>query len=265
MLKQYFVNQGLKEVQIEDFIRKKYPNANYSRMELQRTPLGIKIVIYSSSPGRIIGRGGKTINEITEILKEKFNLENPQVDVKAVQKPDLDARIVAKQIASTLERGFNFKRIGNIMLKRVMAAGAIGAQIMISGRVSGGKAMRVKFIDGYLKHSGEPAKTMVDYGFEEIYQMGRSKPGKVGIKVKIMREFQLITGEKKYSLKDIMPGARAPEPVAEDEKPAKEAVKKEPAKSPAGKKPAKEAVKKPVKKEPAKIPAGKKPIRGEKA
>jgi small subunit ribosomal protein S3 len=211
MLKRYFVNQGLKEVQIEEFIREKFPEGSYSRTELQRTPLGIKVVIYSASPGRIIGRGGKTINEMTQSLKERFNLENPQLDVKSVPKPDLDARIVAKQIALALGRGFNFKRIGNTMLKRVMDAGAIGAEIIISGRISGGKGMTAKFIDGYLKHSGEQSKTLVDYGYEEIYQLGKSKPGKVGIKVKIMKEFQLITGERKSSLKEMKPGKPEPE------------------------------------------------------
>ena len=221
MLKRYFVNQAIKEVQIEEFIRKKFPEGDYSRMELQRTPLGIKVVIWSPRPGRIIGRGGKTINDMTAALKERFKLENPQLDVKSVAQPNLDARLVAKQIALALERGFNFKRIGNTMLKRVMDAGAIGCEVIISGRASGGKAMTAKFIDGYLKHSGEPAKTQVDYGFEEVYQIGKSKPGKVGIKVKIMKEFTLITGEIKYSLKDIKPTPVQPD-AAEPDEPASE-------------------------------------------
>lgn len=203
MLKRYFVNQGLKEAQIEEFIRRKFPEGDYSRMELQRTPLGIKVVIYSSSPGRIIGKGGRTINEMTNALKERFKLENPQIDVKPIKNPDLDARIVAKQIVLALERGFNFKRVGNTMMKRIMDSGAIGAQIIIAGRISGGKGMTAKFIDGYLKHSGEPSRTLVDRGYEETYRLGKTEPGKVGVKVRIMKEFQLITGEKTTSLKKI--------------------------------------------------------------
>lgn len=252
MLKSYFVNQGLKEVQIEEFIRKRFPDGDYSRMELQRTPLGIKVLIWSSSPGRIIGRGGRTINEMTEALRDRFQLENPQVDVKSVPNPSLDARIVARHIAMSLERGFNFKRVGNNMIKRVMGAGAIGVEIVISGRVSGGKAMKGKFIEGYLKHSGEQAKTMVDYGFEEVYQIGKSKPGKVGIKVKIMREFQLITGEKKRSLKEVkaalMPDAR--EKAAEEEKAKQEAAAAEENAEKKTKKPAKAETKKEPKEEP---------------
>ncbi len=111
MLKNFFIKQGIKESQIEDFIRSTFPLGDYSRTELQRTPLGIKIIIYTNKPGRIIGRGRKNINEMTEAIKNRFDLENPQLDVKSIRNPDLDARIVAKQIASALEKGYNYKKI----------------------------------------------------------------------------------------------------------------------------------------------------------
>mgnify|MGYP000312402305 CR=1 FL=1 len=191
LLKRYFIQQAIKEVEIEDFIRKQFPHGDYSRTELQRTPLGIKVIIYTHKPGRIIGRGGKNITEMTEAIKRKFGLENPQIDVKVVANPNLDAKIVAKQIASAIEKGYNYKKIGNVMLKRIMDAGAVGAEIIISGKLTGGKAMKAKFTDGYIKHCGQPAKELVDYGFEEA----DIKPGKIGIKVRIMKKFQEITGE----------------------------------------------------------------------
>ena len=104
MLKNFFVNQGIREVEIQKFIRTKFPMGDYSKMELQRTPLGIKIVIYTNKPGRIIGRGGKNINEMTDALKENFSLENPQIDIKSIRNPNLDAKIVAKQISSACWR-----------------------------------------------------------------------------------------------------------------------------------------------------------------
>ena len=117
MLKKYFVKQGIKEAEIEEFIRSNFPLGDYSRTELQRTPLGIKIVIFTNKPGRIIGRGGKNINAITDAIKKRFDLENPHLDVKLVENPNLDASIVSKQIASALERGYNYKKIGNLSLK----------------------------------------------------------------------------------------------------------------------------------------------------
>lgn len=193
MLKDYFIKQGIKEIQIEEFIRKNFPLGDYSRTELQRTPLGIKIVIYTNKPGRIIGRGGKNINDMTEAIKKHFNLENPQLDVKKIDNPNLDASIVAKQIASALEKGFNYKKIGNLTMKRIIESGAVGAQIVIAGKLGGGKGVTAKFVEGHLKHSGQPRKELVDEGYEEIV----TKPGKIGIKVMIMKEYRDITGMRK--------------------------------------------------------------------
>ncbi len=190
MLKQYFVKQGIKEVQIQEFIKKQFPTGDYSRILLERTPLGLKIIIYTNKPGRIIGRGGKNINEMTDALKEKFNLENPQVDVKSVENPNLDASIVAKQISSALERGYNYKKIGNLAIKRAMEAGAIGVQIIISGKLGGSKGLTGKFTEGHMKYCGQPVEELVDYGFQEA----DTRPGKIGVKVKIMKEFIDVTG-----------------------------------------------------------------------
>jgi len=191
MLKKYFVKQGIREVSIEDFIRTNFPSADYSGIELQRTPLGLKVLIYTHKPGRVIGRGGSKINKMSETLKTKFELDNPQLDVKSIANPNLDARIVAKQIKTALERGYNYKKIGNLSMKRVMDAGAIGVEIIISGKLGGSKGRIGKFTAGYLKHCGDTASKLVDYGFEEA----STRPGKIGVKVKIMSEFMDITGE----------------------------------------------------------------------
>ncbi|MCK4715116.1 MAG: 30S ribosomal protein S3, partial [Candidatus Aenigmarchaeota archaeon] len=196
MIKDFFIKQGIKEAQIDEFIRKKFPLGDYSKTELQRTPLGIKILIYTNKPGRIIGKGGKNINDMTEAIKERFGLDNPQLDVKLIKNPNLDPRIVAKQISSALEKGYNYKKIGNLTMKRIMDSGALGAQIIISGKLGGGKGVTGKFQEGYLKHCGEPARVLVDYGFEEA----QTRPGKIGIKVKIMKQFQDITGHIRDSV-----------------------------------------------------------------
>ena len=191
MLNKYFVKQGIRQVSIEDFIRDNFPSADYSNIELQRTPLGIKILIYTHKPGRVIGRSGSKINRMSEILKTKFELDNPQLDVKLVEKPDLDAKIVAKQLKTALEKGYNYKKIGNIALKRVMDAGAMGVEIVIAGKLGGSKGRTGKFSSGYLKHCGDPAQKLVDYGFE----VANTKPGKIGIQVRIMKGYMEITGE----------------------------------------------------------------------
>lgn len=190
MLNKYFVSQGVKLAGIENFIRAKFPSGDYSMIDLQTTPLGIKIVIYTNKPGKIIGRGGKNIDDITESLRKEFNLENPQIDVKEIRNPDLDSRIVAKQIKSAIEKGYSYKKIGNLTIKRIMDAGAMGAQIIIAGKVGGGKAMTTKFMEGHIKHSGDLSRKLVDEAFEDA----RTKPGTIGIRVRIMVEGRDITG-----------------------------------------------------------------------
>jgi small subunit ribosomal protein S3 len=214
MLKQYFIKQAIKEMEVEKFIRENFPMGDYSKIEIQRTPLGIKILIHTNKPGRIIGRSGRNINEMTDAIKQRFGLENPQLDVKAIRNPDLDAKIVAKQIASSLERGFNFKKIGNLAIKRIMDAGAVGAEIIISGKFGTGKGMTSKFIEGYLKHCGQPAKDLVDYGFEEA----NTRPGKIGIQVRIMKYFMGIDGELRSKRPDKTEEHRGEEIVQELEK-----------------------------------------------
>jgi small subunit ribosomal protein S3 len=234
MLKQYFIKHALKEMAIEQFIRENFPMGDYSKIEIQRTPLGIKIIIHTNKPGRIIGRSGRTINEMTDAIKQKFGLENPQLDVKTIRNPDLDARIVAKQIVTSLERGFNSKKIGNLALKRIMDAGAVGAEIIISGKFGTGKGMMSKFLAGYLKHCGQPAKDLVDYGFEEA----NTRPGKIGVKVKIMKHFVGIDGEIRSPRREKEMEQKGAEIVQEIEKveqppeAAEKEAKPEPAKGP---------------------------------
>lgn len=201
LMKKFFVDYAIKKMKIEDFIKKYFPEESYSKIELERTPLGVKIVIYTDKPGRIIGSGGRKINEMTDMLKKEFKLENPQVDVKSIEHPDLDAKIIAKKITSALERGYNYKKIGNIMMKKIMDAGAVGVEIVIAGKLGGSKGRTGKFIQGYMKHCGQPAKELVDYGFEEA----ETKPGKIGVKVKIMKSVPVIATDK-------------PEPEAKKEK-----------------------------------------------
>ncbi|MBI4163244.1 MAG: 30S ribosomal protein S3 [Candidatus Aenigmarchaeota archaeon] len=193
MLKQYFVKLGVKEVELEEFIKTKFPAGDYSKIALNRTPLGLKIIIFTNKPGRIIGRGGRNIEVITRSLKERFGMDNPQIDIKSIDKPDLDSRIVAKQIASALEMGYNYKKIGNIFLKRIMDAGAVGAQIVVSGKLGGAMSRMVKFTQGYIQRAGQPSIDAVDTGFHEA----RPKLGKIGITVRILKEFRDITGEVK--------------------------------------------------------------------
>lgn len=179
-----FVREGIRQADIEEFLANEFARAGYSHCDIQRTPLSMRIIVHASKPGLVIGRGGRNIDNITKTLKERFQLENPQLDVREVEVPELDAQIIAKQIASALERGLNFIRVANVSLQRVMEAGAVGVQIIISGKIGGDMSRTEKFAAGYLKHAGEPAEELVRKGFTTA----QVKLGTIGVRVKILTE-----------------------------------------------------------------------------
>jgi small subunit ribosomal protein S3 len=179
-----FVKEGIKEAEVEEFLAKKFEKAGYSHTEIQRTPLGTRIIVYAHKPGLVIGRSGKRIYEMTDEIKAKFGFENPMVDVKEVENPMLDAKIVSQRIARALESGINFKKVANFYLDKVTEAGATGIAIKVAGKLAGSERSRFqKFKKGFVAYSGEYAETLVDKG----YAQALIKPGMIGIQVKIMK------------------------------------------------------------------------------
>lgn len=180
-----FIKEGIKESEVEEFLRERFEKAGYSHSLIERTPLGTRIIIFAHKPGFVIGRSGRKIDEITEELKEKFGFENPLVDVKEVDNPFLDANIIANRMAKAIERGINFKKVSNYYLEKVIEAGAVGITIHMGGKLAGSERSRFqKFRRGFVAFSGEYAERLVDKG----YARAKIKPGVVGIKVFIMRE-----------------------------------------------------------------------------
>jgi small subunit ribosomal protein S3 len=179
-----FVKEGIKEAEVEEFLAKRFEKAGYSHTEIQRTPLGTRIVVYAHKPGLVIGRSGKRIYEITDEIKARFGFENPLVDVKEVENPMMDAKIVSQRIASALEGGINFKKVAHFYLDKVIEAGATGISIKIGGKLAGSERSRFqKFKKGFVAYSGDYADTLVDKG----YATASIKPGSIGIQVKIMK------------------------------------------------------------------------------
>lgn len=179
-----FVKEGIRSRDVEEFLSREFGKAGYSHSLIQRTPLSIRITVFAHKPGLIIGRGGKKIEAITQTLREVFGFENPQLDVQEIENPDLDPHIVARRMASAIERGINYKRVSHLALQRIMGAGAKGVAIRISGKLSGEMSRTEKFTDGYLKYSGEPAESMV----KKAYTVANVKLGTIGIQVRIMKK-----------------------------------------------------------------------------
>ena len=126
MIERQIVAQKMKENLIREIVFKYLGKLSCSHIELQRTPLGEKIIVYTSRPGLIVGRKGANIKEITNILKEQLKMENPQLEVSEIQNPELDAVTIAKKIVGTFERfgPKRFKAIAYKALDGVIKSGA---------------------------------------------------------------------------------------------------------------------------------------------
>ena len=179
---QAFIEDGLQRTQIDEFFEEELGRAGYGGMDVAKTPMGTQIVLKAEKPGMVIGKGGKNIRKITTELEDRFDMDDPQIDVQEVDEPDLNARVVADKLANALERGWYFRRAGHTTIDRIMDAGALGAEIVLSGKVTGARSRVEKFNRGYIKHNGEPAADVVDDGQGvAVMQLGT-----IGVTVKII-------------------------------------------------------------------------------
>ena len=184
MIEREFVAQKTKEFYIKKYVEGMLRHVGISQIRLKKIPLGEKIIIDTSRPSLVVGSKGANIKALTKTLKKKFKLENPQVEINEVKNIFLDASIVAEQIASSLERfgSARFKGVGHKTMDNVMKAGALGVEIIISGKIPGSRAKSWRFYQGYLKKCG-------DVAFSGVSQANKSallKSGIIGIKVAIM-------------------------------------------------------------------------------
>ena len=240
MIERKFVAEKMRAFLVNEYLSKKMGPGKYSSFEIKRTPLGERIVIYTARPGLIVGKGGENIKALTKVFKTKFKMENPQIEVSEITNPALDAQTMAEQIVTTLERfgPKRFKSTGYRTLQRIIDAGALGAEITISGRgLPGSRAKTWRFYAGYLKKSGDVSMSMVKYGL----CIANLKSGSIGIKVRILPSDIILPD--KIDFIDQPDMAIKVEEVKEEEV-AEEEVKEKPKK-----KKAKKKVKKKAKKE----------------
>lgn len=244
MIERQFISQKIKELEVQEYFEANLQRVGHSHTKIQRTPLGDKVIIYAAKPGLIIGRQGTNIKMLTKTLKNKFKLENPQIEISEVENPNLDAQIVAENIASALERygSQRFKGVGHKVMMDVMNAKALGIEILISGKIPAARAKTWRFYMGYLKKCGDIAVSGVNHS----YAAARLKTGIVGIQVKIMppttklpyhiemkKEVEKVVAEevnKDETLEAIKKDAEETLKVNEEPKPKKERKKKAPKK-----------------------------------
>jgi small subunit ribosomal protein S3 len=171
------------EFAIKEYIKDKLGKGKISKVRIEYTPIGENIIISTHKMGLVIGRGGEKINELTRVLKNRFKLENPHIEIEEIKKPELDAQINADEITLALERfgPLRFKVIAYRTLQRIMDAGALGAEIRLGGKLPSARAKSWRFAQGYLKKTGESSNVV-----DTAQSKAQTKPGTVGVKVSIL-------------------------------------------------------------------------------
>ena len=197
MIEKKFISEKVRYKMVQEFIESKLGDAGYSHTEIKKTPMGERIIIFTPSPGLVIGKKGENIRDLTDTLKEKFKLDNPQIEVSEVENVYLDPKSVAKEIVSVFKRfgPSRFKAIGYKFLERIIKAGALGTEIVIAGRgVPSSRAKSWRFSAGYLKKSGDISENYVKRGIVSA----NLRTGTVGVKVSILTKDVILPDKVRF-------------------------------------------------------------------
>jgi len=172
----------VEDKKIRNLINGRYRGAAISEVSIERPKEDrVSIVIRSARPGIVIGRGGSEIEKLQDAL-EQLTSRKVKVSIKEVDRPDLEAPLVAQDVAMQLESRIAAARAIKEVMRRVMGAGAEGVKIRVSGRIGGAEIARtIKMMEGRV-----PLQTIradIDYGFAEA----RTKYGNIGVKAWVFR------------------------------------------------------------------------------
>lgn len=172
----------IEDVKIRDYIKKKLYHSGISRIEIERGAANkIKVNVHTAKPGLVIGKGGTGIDELRKEL-EKLTGKSVLINITEIKNPEIEAQLVAENIASQLEKRISFRRAMKQAMTRAMKLGAKGIKTAVSGRLGGAEIARTEHY-----HEGTiPLQTLradIDYGFAEA----DTTYGKIGVKVWIYK------------------------------------------------------------------------------
>ena len=196
-----FADNLHEDIKIRKYLKDSLGAAGVSRIETERSKNRLKLTIHTAKPGMVIGRGGSGIEQIKEGLKGKTD-KTVDINIAEIRQPDLDATLVAENIAQQLERRIAFRRAMKQSVGRTMRLGAKGIKVKVSGRLGGAEIARS---EAY-REGSIPLHTLradIDYGTAEA----RTTYGRIGVKVWIFKGE--ILPEKKQSQKAAAEGSEA--------------------------------------------------------
>ena len=177
-----YAAQVIEDLRIRGVISKRYAEAGISRVEIERSAQDLTVNVHTARPGIVIGRGGQRVDELRKAVESVTGGKRVRLNVLEIRQPELDAYLVARNVADQLERRVMFRRATRQAAMRTMQAGAQGVKVLVSGRLGGAEiARREKVMEGRV-----PLHTLradIDYGLAEA----RTTMGRIGVKVWIYR------------------------------------------------------------------------------
>ena len=184
MKEKLFVEQAIKRVELERFLKNQLEEAGFTKSEIVKTPLVTRIVVNVTRPGLAIGKSGQNIKSLTDAIQKNYGIENPQLEIREIQNPNLDAAAVSNKLKALIERGYSWRSVAYKTLKDIMGSGAQGVEIIVSGKLQGkgGRKKKQRIAAGYMKKVGYQTR-LVDYAKSAAYP----KQGAIGIKVRIVK------------------------------------------------------------------------------
>jgi small subunit ribosomal protein S3 len=176
-----FEDKLVEDDKIRKYLSARLPKASVSKIAIERTLKLVTITIHTARPGIIIGKGGQEVDKLKEELK-KLTKKEVQINISEIKRPELEASLVARNVASQIEGRISFRRAIKTAIASTMRAGAEGIKILISGRVGGAEMARSEmYKDGRI-----PLHTLradIDYSLAEAH----TTYGRIGIKVWICK------------------------------------------------------------------------------
>ena len=136
MIEKHFIKQGLNKMELDSYLSKELDRAGFTKSEIVKTPLVTRIVVNVTRPGLAIGKSGSNISQLTTTIAEKFKIDNPQLEIKEIEKPEIDAQAVANKMKALIERGFSWRSITFKSVNEIKDAGAQGLEIILSGKIT---------------------------------------------------------------------------------------------------------------------------------
>jgi len=169
------------DLEVRELIKKRFYTAGVSRIEIERAANRCKISIHTGRPGMIIGKGGAEVDKLRKDLEQKYGKQY-QINIIEIKHPELDAQLVAENIAFQLERRVSFRRAMRQAQQRAIRLGAKGIKVMVSGRLGGAEIARTE----WNPEGNVPLHTLradIEYGFAEA----KTTFGQLGVKVWIYK------------------------------------------------------------------------------